>query len=99
MLDDKGRAAMPDAIRQYMSRSSPSKLGDNWEKLKPMLEHGKLLGSGEIGKLDNDVKRALSLLSKNPTKKEVNRIGIMISSKVAASVATQTFSNRIEDEL
>jgi hypothetical protein len=99
MLDDKGRAAMPDAIRQYMSRSSPTKLGDSWEKLKPMLEHGKLLQPGEISKLDGDVKRAVSMLSKNPTKKEVNRLGILISSRVAASVATQVFSDSTEDEL
>lgn len=90
MLDDAGRQAMPDAIRQYLSRSQGSKLPDNWNKLKPMLEYGKLMNPSQIAKLDADVSRAISEMGKTPTRKQINQLGILISSRVAGSLAGMT---------
>jgi len=86
LLDDKGRAAMPDAVRQFMSRSSPAKLVDNWNKLKPMLESGNLLNPEQIGRLNKDVQRAVEAMGPNPTKKQINQLAIRISSQIGAGV-------------
>lgn len=92
LMDDQGRAAMPDAIRQYMSRSSPTNLGNTWDKLKPMLEYGKLLDSKQIAALDADVKKAVEQMGKTPTKKQINQLGVLISGRVAGALGGMAVS-------
>ena len=92
LMDDAGRQAMPDAIRQYMSRSSPANLGNNWDKLKPMLEYGKLMDAGQIAKLDADVAKAVQLMGKTPTKKQINQLGVLISGRVAGALGGMAVS-------
>ena len=92
LMDDAGRKAMPDAIRQYMSRSAPSNLGNNWDKLKPMLEYGKLMDAGQIAKLDADVAKAVQLMGKTPTRKQINQLGVLISGRVAGALGGMAVS-------
>ena len=92
LMDDAGRQAMPDAIRQYMSRSSPANLGNNWDKLKPMLEYGKLMDASQIAKLDADVAKAVQLMGKTPTRKQINQLGVLISGRVAGALGGMAVS-------
>ena len=91
MLDSQGRAAMPDAIRQYISRSSPGKLADNWDKTKRLIESGKLMTPAQLKTLDDDIGKALSTMGKTPTPKQVHQIGVLIASRLATfGAATKT---------
>ena len=91
MLDAQGRAAMPDAIRQYISRSSPGKLADNWDKTKRLIESGKLMTPAQLKTLDDDIGKALSTMGKTPTPKQIHQIGVLIASRLATfGAATKT---------
>jgi len=90
LLDEGGRKAMPDAVRQYMSRGGASSLADRWNKVKPMLEHGKLMGADDIAKLDADVTKAIEALRKTPagkTRRKVNDLAVRIASKIGGTYA------------
>lgn len=87
LLDAKSRAAMPDAVRQYMSRSKISNLSDNWQKLRPMLEHGKFIEPAALQKLDADVSKALKIMGASPTVKQRNSLAAMIAARVGGNVA------------
>jgi hypothetical protein len=90
MLDTEGKSAMPDAVRQYLSRTPGSKLTTNWDRTKRLLESGKLMSADEIAKLDKDVSRVITQMGQTPTKKQINQLAILISSRMAGALAGST---------
>jgi len=88
-LTPEARAAMPDAVRAYMGRSTINNLGDKWRKLRPLLEHGGFMDAQAIAALDKDVQRAMSLSRTAPSKKTVN----MIAARVAGAITNHALTN------
>jgi len=97
LLDEGGIAALPGAVRQYMARSTVSNLKDRWNLLKPMLEHRRmsptssgapLLNNVEMQKLDTDIQAALNLLGKTPTRKQLDKVAMMVSAKIGAAITS-----------